>query len=538
MSLFEMTMARPPRTFRLSIIMLLVVIASCSPEKGDESGSSGSRFTYSSTYRPMAFADDHRKQELDLLESSIRKLFTDQAEQLMIPGLAYGMVVDDTLLLSGATGWINLEDSIPADPESCFRIASMTKSFTAMAILKLRDEGKLLLNEPVETYIPELAGQEYLTSDAPLINIENLLTMTAGFPEDNPWGDRQLDEPDRMLTDLISRGLSLSNPPSFEYEYSNTGFAMLGKIITVVSGMPYQEYIRKSILDPLGMTHTFWDYKEIPGEELAIGYRWEEDQWKREPILHDGSYGAMGGLFTTIGDFSRYVSFHLSAWPPRSGPDTGPVKRSTLREMQTGKFTRLYGGARDQDGQNCAVTIGYGYGLSVYEDCHGIRMVYHSGALPGYGSDYYFFPDYGIGIMAFANLTYTSPLPFTKFLKLIKDSTHIRPRALPVSDILLKRQQQVTELIRNWDPELEKEILAENFFLDESRESRMAEIGEMLEQAGAIESVGDLEPLNQLRGSFKLRAQNGNLEIFFTLTPEHDPLVQRLEVSFQPFGSR
>ena len=94
---------------------------------------------------------------------------------------------------------IDIENELPATTTSAFRIASMTKSFTAMAIMKLRDEGKLSLDDPAVDYIPEMSKLNYLTSDAPAIRIQNLLTMTAGFPEDNPWGDRQLDETDQML---------------------------------------------------------------------------------------------------------------------------------------------------------------------------------------------------------------------------------------------------------------------------------------------------------------------------------------------------
>ena len=128
----------------------------------------------------------------------MQKMIEDHALTNNIPGIAYGIVVDDELVLASATGLINLENQVPATTKSYFRIASMTKSFTAMAIMKLRDEGKLSLNDPVAQYIDEMSGMEYLTSDAPVIDIENLLTMTAGFPEDNPWGDRQLDEPDQM----------------------------------------------------------------------------------------------------------------------------------------------------------------------------------------------------------------------------------------------------------------------------------------------------------------------------------------------------
>ena len=127
-------------------------------------------------------------------------------------------------------------------------------------------------------------------------------------------------------------------------------------------------------------------------------------------MLHDGSFGAMGGLITSIEDFSKYVSFHLSAWPPRSEPDNRPAKRSTLREMHTPQYTGLYTDATDINGDPCAVVSGYGYGLVITKDCHEIKWISHGGALPGFGSNYIFFPDYGIGLMAFCNLTYTQAL--------------------------------------------------------------------------------------------------------------------------------
>lgn len=464
----------------------------------------------------------------------MQKLIEEHSKTRNIPGIAYGIVVDDELVVANATGLINREKNLPVTTGSCFRIASMTKSFTAMAIMKLRDEGKLSLSDPVASYIPEMAGLEYLTSDAPVINIKNLLTMTAGFPEDNPWGDRQLDEPDQMLIDLFAEGISFSNPSSYQFEYSNTGYALLGYIITRVSGISYQEYIRENILQPLGMNNTYWEYDRVPEDELAIGYRWEDEEWKLEPMLHDGSYGAMGGLITTIEDFSNYVSFHLCAWPPRSGPDNGPVKRSTLREMHTPQYTSLYANATDLNDNPCPIISGYGYGLGIAENCNGIKWVSHGGALPGFGSNYVFFPEYGVGLMAFGNLTYTSPWPLAEIRKLLFETVDLQPRQLPVSDILVERQEQIAQLIQTWDTDLEAKILAENFYLDESRDHRMAEVKEVLDKAGVIQSIEKMEPYNQLRGSFKMITENGAIDIFFTLTPEKDPKVQYLNVSFQP----
>ncbi len=487
----------------------------------------------SNTYKPREFRSDQRVELIREKADAIQEMMVAHAEEEHIPGIAYGIVVDDQLVLSSATGLMNLEKELPSTTSTAFRIASMSKSFTAMAILKLRDEGKLSLGDPASKYIRQMNALEYPTGDSPEITINNLLTMTAGFPEDNPWGDRQLDESNEMLLELINSGMSFSSPTSYQFEYSNTGYAILGLIIKEVSGLPYQSYIGENILQPLGMNNTYWEIDEVKEEDLAIGYRWEDDQWKLEPMLHDGSYGAMGGLITTIEDFSKYVSFHLSAWPPRSDEDSGPVKRSTLREMHTPQFSRLYANATDFDKEACAIMAGYGYGLGITKNCDGLVRVSHGGALPGFGSNYVFFPEYGIGMMAFGNLTYTSPWPYSKLASLLLKDDQLKPRRLPVSDILLERQGQITQFLQSWESDQETELLAENFYLDESKEHRMSKLKEIWEKAGAIDSISEINPFNQLRGNYKIYTINGTVRVFFTLSPERDPKVQQLDVDFE-----
>ncbi|MFT7036330.1 MAG: CubicO group peptidase (beta-lactamase class C family) [Cyclobacteriaceae bacterium] len=513
---------------------LVSLLIGCSPEQSKNSKNESSRHLVSDSYKAPVFVNDNRIEQIKKISPELRNLIINHAEIKNIPGIAYGIVVDNELVVASATGFIDMDKKLAATTKSAFRIASMTKSFTAMAIMKLRDEGKLSLNDPVSQYIPEMSTVGYLTDDSPVIDIENLLTMTAGFPEDNPWGDRQLHESNQMLMDLIADEVSFSNTPSYRFEYSNTGYALLGNIVSRVSGIPYQAYIKANILQPLGMEQTYWEYDSVPNEQLAIGYRWEDEQWKLEPMLHDGAYGAMGGLITSIEDFSKYVSFHLSAWPPRSDEDAGPVKRGTLREMHTPQFAKLYADATDFNGDPCAVISGYGYGLGITKYCNNIKRISHGGALPGFGSNYVFFPEYGVGIMAFCNLTYTSPYPFKDIGKLLFDSLDLQPRQLPVSDILAERQKQIVELIQSWDLELETNILAENFYMDKSRAHRMSEIQDVINKAGDIQKTNEMEPRNQLRGSFKIQAENGVINIFFTLSPEKHPKVQQLDISFDP----
>lgn len=509
------------------------ILFSCNPKQDTRQKVENATRPVSNSYKVPFFTNDNRIEKIKEIEPEIQKLMMAHAKTYNIPGLAYGIVVDDSLVIASSTGLINMNKGISATKNSSFRIASMTKSFTAMAIIKLRDQGKLSLEDPVAKYIPEMMNLEYPTSDSPIINIRNLLTMTAGFPEDNPWGDRQLDESDQMLVNLIKAGISFSNVPSSNFEYSNTGYAILGNIVSRIAGMPYQDYIREQILQPLGMDQTYWEYDKVPEEQLALGYRWEDGLWKLEPMLHDGSYGAIGGLITSIADFSKYVSFQLSAWPARSDEETGPVKRSSLREMQTAQFSSLNAEGKNFNGDQCAIISGYGYGLSISKDCNWIQRVGHGGALPGFGSNYTFYPEYGVGIMAFGNLTYTGPLPSKKIEKLLFETALLNPRQLPISGLLAKRQEQVLELIQTWDANLEKEIVAENLYMDESREQRIAHVHKILEKAGVIKEVDKMDPWNQLRGTFRIHTENGVIEVYFSLNPENNSKVQDLYITFE-----
>ncbi len=494
-------------------------------------------------YKPPKFVADDRMEKILTITREVEELLEENALSSHIPGVVFGIVVDDSLIFSCVNGVTDLEEQSPVTRSSAFRIASMTKSFTAMAVMILRDQGKLSLQDPVSLHLPEINQLELPTSDSPAILIEHLLTMTAGFPEDNPWGDRQLDEPVAMLSHLIAKGISFSRVPGESYEYSNTGYAILGMLVSRVSGMPYQEFIRQEIFIPLGMEYTCWEYERVPVGTLAKGYRYEDMQWKSEPILHDGSYGAMGGLITTLGDFARYVSFHLSAWPARNTKDGAILKRSSLRQMHLPHHCTLDRGSQNNQYDPCPSVSGYGYGLRISIDCMDIRRIQHGGALPGYGSSYVFYPDYGVGMMAFGNLTYTSPWPLRDLEQLLFSDAGIQPRQIQASGILLKRQMQVSDLLLRWagrsgelyewktdQSEMVKKdaFLAENFYLDLDRAHRAATAIKLFNEAGKVIQVGAIKPHNQLRGQFPIYCEKDTLEVFFTLSPEPEPKVQQL----------
>ncbi|MDM8002170.1 MAG: serine hydrolase domain-containing protein, partial [Bacteroidota bacterium] len=470
------------------------------------------------------------------LTNKIDSLYRTFAAENHLPGIAYSIITDTSLAWSGATGYSNLADSTPVTVSTAFRAASMTKSFTALAILRLRDEGKLRLDDPVSRWLPELDSLYYLSDDAPVLTIRHLLTHTGGFPQDDPWADRQLGTTEEELSVMISDGLSMSNVPGITYEYSNLGYTLLGRIIKAVTGILYQSYIDSVVFRPLGMTSTVWDFGDLPEGVMAHGYRYRAGEWSEEELLHDSPFGAMGGLISTPGDFARYAIMHLSAWPPRDGNEDAPLKRSSLREMQSPSSgvsyssSTLYSG-----GPECHVIVAYGYGLRWSVDCRERRKIYHNGGLPGFGSNWTVMPDYGIGVVAFSNRTYGSTYTVNqKVLELLIASLELKPRSPEITEILRTRMNDLLRIMPEWNPEGTGEIFSDNFFIDNPVEDLRAETARIFRAAVKITDVKEIIPENSLRGSFVMEGINGTITVRFTLTPEPSPRIQSFSISLTP----
>ncbi len=461
----------------------------------------------------------------------IDQICKENVEKNHLPSLVYGLIVNGEIFHFNAIGLTNTEKKTQANNKSVYRIASMSKSITAMAIMQLRDAGKLRLDDAAHKYIPELKNQKFST-DSPEITIRHLLTHAAGFPEDNPWGDRQLAISDETMLKMFKKGISFSNSPGTTYEYSNMGFAMLGYIIKKVSGETYQNYTIKHILLPLGMKDTYWDYTKVPKNQLALGYRWLNDNWIEQPMLGDGAYGAMGGMLTTIEDFGKYTSFHLSA-AASNLPESKILKRSSLREMQQPwNFSSLNTENKNVQGSSCPVVLAYGYGLRWGKDCKQNINIGHSGGLPGFGSNWKILPQYGIGFVSFANRTYAPASALnTQILDTLIALANLKPQLLVVSDVLKQRQKQLLNLLPSWEKAEVSGIFAENFFLDYFTKSLKNEAESVYEKAGKIRNIGAITPENNLRGSFLIECEFTNIKISFTLTPENPALIQEYHIS-------
>src|SRR5512140_3361363 len=168
---------------------------------------------------PARFEDPERRARLAGAFPEIERIFAEAVEKQRIPGAAIGIVVDGELVFTKGFGVRDAATRAAPDADTAFRIASMTKSFTAVAILKLRDEGKLGLDDAVSRYVPELRGLAKATGAAPALTIRHLLSHSEGVPEDNPWGGRQLSGSDEKFTRWLEAGIPFSNAPGVAYEY-------------------------------------------------------------------------------------------------------------------------------------------------------------------------------------------------------------------------------------------------------------------------------------------------------------------------------
>jgi CubicO group peptidase (beta-lactamase class C family) len=456
----------------------------------------------SSIAPPARFAAADREARLRRAIPAVDSVMRAFQQRARVPGIAYGLVVDGRLFHVAAHGIRDTRGNAPVDTSSVYRIASMTKSFTALAILQLRDAGRLSLDDPAERY-------------------------------------QQLDASEEDLSRMIRAGIPFSTAPGTAYEYSNFGFAILGRIVVNVGGMPYARYIRERVLLPLGMTSTTMEAKDVPANRLAHGYRLQDGNWLEEPPLPDGSFGAMGGMLTSSADLSRWVALMLDAWPPRDGAESPVLKRSSLREMQQiGRFN-LGGASFDRGTSALSMNVaGYGYGLGISQNCLFGHVVAHSGGLPGFGSQMRWLPEYGVGIIALGNLTYTGwGGPITAAFEVLAREGALAPRAVQPAPVLLAMQEQVTRLVQRWQQPLADSIAAMNLVRDEAAPRRAAQIARLVEEAGGdCRADGTIQPENALRGQWVMRCATGALAVGITLAPTEPARVQALSVRPLPSG--
>lgn len=398
------------------------------------------------------FVDPQRKEKILAAVPQLEHHFAELATKAKYPGFAVGLVVDSELVWSKGYGVRDVDSKQPFDADTVSRLASLTKSFTGMAVLQLRDEGKLSLDDPAQKYLPELAGLVYPTRDAPLITIRMLLTHLGGLPHDPPvpeLGDRAPTD-EEILKSL--QGLRLDLTPDVAPSYSNLGFELAGMIVSRVSGMPYRDYMLSHVLRPLGMTSTGFD---PDASRVATGYMWDRENLTHPKRIALGANPA-GGLFSTVRDLARYAAFELSAWPARDDADDGPLRRSSLREaQQVASWWGFQVRPRALGQPARATASGYGFGWVRDETCDFDSVVWHNGSLSdGYHSALYMLPDRGVAIVSLAN---SVDMPqdleegVLEGLRLLDGAGAIAKRVLQPTPDLLAARESLLALTVHWE---------------------------------------------------------------------------------------
>ena len=448
-----------------------------------------------------------------------------------VPGLVYGIVADGRLVHVGAFGVEDLETRRPVSADTLFRIASMTKAFTALTILKLRDDAQLRLDAPAADYVPEMRHWKYPTEDSPVIRVRDLLNHVPGFVTDDPWGDRQTPLPEETFTQLLSEGVPFTNAPQMRFEYSNLGYAILGRVVGNVSKRPYADTITQALLQPLGMVSSGFVADAAPRERRALGYRWEGDVWSLEPTLGPGAFGAMGGLQTSANDYAKWVAFLLDAWPPRNDEQRGPVRRSTVRELAQGSNYPLSLTRPARTGLPANKQAGnYGMGMIVAIDEDLGFTLRHSGGYPGYGSHVLLLPDRNVGIFAFANRTYAGPSPAVWDATLALDKAGLlgKTREHPVSAELVVAYATAVAIYAKGGIGEARDQLAMNFVLDRDEAAWSRKLAELKAVVGECSTGTPVVATGDLTGDFTWSCEHGRLEGSVSLAPTRPPRIQEL----------
>ncbi|HXH82008.1 MAG TPA: serine hydrolase domain-containing protein [Candidatus Tectomicrobia bacterium] len=314
-----------------------------------------------------------------------------------LPGCAVAIVHDQTLVWAAGLGLADVERRTPVTASTLFRIASITKLFTATALLQLRDAGRLGLDDPLARHLPWFAVRSR-HADAPPITIRHLLTHTAGLSRESGspyWTDGEFPTAAALREALP--GLEAVLPPETRWKYSNLALALAGEVVSAVSGEPYADYVRRHVLEPLGMRDTFVATPPRDDPRLATGYgrRLPGSLLRpRAPFSDTQGLIAAANMTTSVTDLACFAMLQF-----RDGPAGGAqvLRGSTLREMQ-----RVHWLAPDW-------RSGWGLGFQVErEDGH--TYVGHGGALRGFRTRLRIRPADRIAVICFTNADDGDPL--------------------------------------------------------------------------------------------------------------------------------
>lgn len=307
-----------------------------------------------------------------------------------VPGVSVGFVVDQDVIWSKGFGVANRATGEAPDADTIYSICSISKLFTAIGAMQQRDAGALSLRDPVTDHLDWFSIDER-HADAGPARIEGLLTHSSGLPRESdfPYWVGSFDFPSRdAMIDRLREQATLY-PASTRFQYSNLALTLVGEIVAARAGIPYEQYMRERILDPLGLrdTRTFFPVEEH-GESMAVGYTGRERNAERRRLPpRYGRDHTRAGFTSTVNDLARFASWQFRVL---AGDDETVLDRNTLREMHRIHWAEPSGSPN------------WGLGFSVL-NIEGQTVVGHSGGCPGYTTNLAIVPKHQVAAIALTN---------------------------------------------------------------------------------------------------------------------------------------
>jgi CubicO group peptidase (beta-lactamase class C family) len=311
-------------------------------------------------------------------QNKIDELLSKQFNQSQ-PGCEVLVAKQSQIIYRKAYGSANLELNVAINPDMVFNLASITKQFTAVAILQLVEQGKVSLHDSLQKFIPDFPSKGYT------VTIENLLTHTSGIRDymqidyPNPYMER-LDYRPKQLIDSF-KNYALEFEPGTKFSYSNSGYYLLGYIIEKVSGKRYQDYMQDNILKPLGLTHTYFDSAGIIIPNRVDGYQKDDTVYKNEDYWSPTIEYAAGGLISNVDDLFKW---HEGLYSYQILKKESLQKAFTSYQLKNGTAT------------------GYGYGWFL-KTSNGVKSIAHAGGIPGFITNEIYFPTEDVFIVILCN---------------------------------------------------------------------------------------------------------------------------------------
>ncbi|HTI00715.1 MAG TPA: serine hydrolase domain-containing protein [Acidisoma sp.] len=432
------------------------------------------------------------------VKADITALFAERVNQRRAPACFFSVFDAEGVLFEGGFGVKSLGHA-PPDRQTRFRIASCTKSFTTAALLILRDAGKILLDDPITTFVPALRGT--LPVSVPMVpTLRMLMAMSGGLPTDDPWADRQESLSREAFLAILEAGVRFTTVPGSRFEYSNLGYALLGQVVEQASGQPFQDFVTETLLQPLGLEMTTFDHATVPAAQMAAGYRVAHGEWRALPPSGPGAFSSIGGVISTGEDLTKWASWLCEAFRT-DAPERSPLSAPSRREMQT-----IHCPIAPDPGEDLLFK-GYGFGLVAQTDARHGLTVHHSGGYPGFSSHMRWNPAAGIGIVGFENATYSGVLkPVTEALERLLDRAAPEAATEPPAEVAMLGGR-VAELVARWDDSLAGDLFLENVAMDRPYAERAAELAELRAKLGTPDAKrAEIRPADgPMFGRFEVR---------------------------------